>query len=111
MSNLIDFHKETLEDIERSGHTIGDIAYVSLEGRNFKPEKFLERIKGIKYNAGYGVQKINPSLEIVFKDGTYLIRQQVRGCEWWYYVPVKLPGVELEDFPENAVIKDENHIW
>ena len=105
------FYEETLEDIERSGHTVSDIAYISLEGRNFKPEKFLEKIKDIEYNSGYGIQEINPSLEIIFKDGNFLVRNESGGCEWWHYVTVKPLNIELEDFPDNAVIRDEDPIW
>jgi len=103
---MTNFYEETIEILKRIEKTLEDVAYVSLDGKNYKPEKFFEVIKEIEYDSGYGLQEINASLEIVFNDSSYLERREYDGSEWWSYVTPRPLNVELEDFPDDAEIKD-----
>lgn len=103
---MTNFYEETSETLKSIGKTLEDVAYVSLNGKNYKPEKFFDVIKGIEYDSGYGAQEINASLEIVFNDSSHLERREYDGSEWWSYVSPRPLNVELEDFPDDAEIKE-----
>lgn len=37
----------------------------------------------------YGVAEVNQNLRVVFKDGSWLERQEYDGAEWWEYIGVR----------------------
>lgn len=47
---------------------------------------FAEAARTIDYDNGYGHQEIEDSLEILFKDGSWLQRWEYDGSEGWEYV-------------------------
>ena len=50
--------------------------------RNIQDEfDFLEKLNYIDYDSGYGIQELFGI--IVFKDGTWLEREEYDGSEWW----------------------------
>lgn len=53
--------------------------------------RFLETLKEINYDNGYGMQQLFGT--IVFKDGTWLKRSEYNGSEWWAHY--KLPEEEI----------------
>ena len=44
---------------------------------------FLNGMKSIDYDSGYGCQEVYGN--IVYKDGTWLSREEYDGSEWWQY--------------------------
>jgi hypothetical protein len=107
----MDFYEETIECMNLYKKAMEDVAYVTVDGeRCFKPERFFERIKGIEYYSGYGHQEINPGLQIVFKDGSFLEREEYDGSEWWHFIAPKKLDVELEEFPDDIVIR-QDELW
>jgi len=103
---LTNFYEETIDVIKNVGKTLDDVLYVYIEGKCCKPEKFFEKIKEIEYDSGYGLQEINSSLEIVFRNGSFLKRSEYDGSEWWSFVDVRPLDVELEEFPDDVEIKN-----
>lgn len=104
---MTNFYEETVNVIKDIGKTLDDVVYVSVcDGKYYKPEKFFEQIKDVEYDAGYGIQEINPNIKIVFRDG-FLERNEYDGSEWWRFVKPEPVDVELEDFPDGFKFKTD----
>lgn len=85
--------KETLEDIEESGHQADDIIFIGSEqtGHSCDWQEF-EVIANVEYCAGFGSQKIASDLIIAFSDGSKMWRHEYDGSENWdYSTPFKMP--------------------
>ncbi len=107
----INFYEETVQSIKHAGKTLSDILYVTIQdGKYYKPENFLKAIKEITYDNGSGGQVIHEDLQIVFKDGSYLYRDEYDGSEWWNYSPVQPLNVTLEDFTETEKLFESYYV-
>lgn len=87
LKNLL---SETIAECEKIGKRTDDIDRVQWVDENLHDVKctwktFADAVKHLKYNSSYGVQEINESLAVVFKDGTWLERAEYDGAEWWEY--------------------------
>ncbi len=89
MSNLL---KETIEDIENSGHTITDITFIGTEdGYSCTWDEFKE-LADKDYNSGFGAAEVASDLIIVFNDGGKMWRSEYDGSENWdYSTPFVMP--------------------
>lgn len=67
-------------------------------------ETFAEAARTIDYNNGYGRQEIEESLEILFKDGSWMQRWEYDGSEGWEYV-VPRKHVEGEPVSDQLVVR------
>ena len=82
----MNFKKETLTAIEKSGHKIDDVMFIgSYDGKyRININKFLE-ISDFEYDSGYGGAEIATDLIIYFRDKSYITRGEYDGSEWWEY--------------------------
>ena len=90
MQNLL---KETIKDIENSGHKVSDITFIGsvVSGYSCTWSEFLT-LADIEYHNGFGSQEIASDLTIVFSDGSTMWRAEYDGSEWWEYCkPVEIP--------------------
>lgn len=78
--------------------TIDDILYIKIDNKNFKPQRILDLFKGITYERGYSGPWINQSLQIVLKNGDFIIRGEYDGSEWFEYMVAPRLDEKLEDF-------------
>ncbi len=118
MTNLLE---ETLEDIERSGHTPEDIHWVGSFDAEYAIswEKFAE-ISNVEYHSGFGSAEVAGDLFVVFHDKTWLERYEYDGSEGWrFYSPPteETPAWEVKDinsvvsvFP-NGKYADDAILW
>ncbi len=85
--------KETIENIEKSGHVINDIIYIGSEKSGYCCDwKEYEVIANIEYDNGFGAQEIASDLIIVFSDGSKMWRHEYDGSECWAYSkPFEMP--------------------
>lgn len=97
-------YKEIIEILNENNRKLEDILYVSVRGIPYKPEKFLEIAKYINYDSGFGSAEIDESLEIVLKDGAFMIRREYNGAEWFDLFEPRELNVNLNDFPEDLEI-------
>ena len=83
---MLEIHKKTFDDVEWIG--IKSLAV-------FNKGKFIEEMKKIDYDSGYGSAEINSDLMLV-GDDWWLERGEYDGAEWWKFqtVPTK-PKKEL----------------
>ena len=77
---------ETLEDINKSGHTPEDILFIGSEisGHTCTWEVF-KVLANLEYDDGFGSQEIADDLIVVFNDGQKMWRAEYDGSEWWEY--------------------------
>lgn len=81
MAELI---QETKDFMQAHGYSKEDIQWIG--GRDFTvPIDCFWKAKPQIYDAGYGSQEVAMDLVIVFKDGSWLERQEYDGSEWWAY--------------------------
>lgn len=86
---------ETLESIERSGHTPENIIFIGsvYTGHRCTWEQY-KVLAACEYESSYGAQKVATDLVIYFSDGTCMTRGEYDGAEWWqYYLPFTEPAV------------------
>jgi hypothetical protein len=94
------FYNETIAKMEKNGWTVDDIISVTvkktehdektgkfIEHYEYIPiDKFIAQAKSICYDSGFGIEAIDTSLRIDFKDG-FMFRMNYDGAEWWH--PIK----------------------
>lgn len=87
----MNLYKETMHEITESKHTVEDVVAVVDDERQERADigRFLERAKTIDYDNGFGGAEINQNLRVIFKDGSWLERQEYDGSEWWEYIGVR----------------------
>lgn len=79
--------KETDEVLEEQGYDWSDIKWVGSSYIKFPTvNEFIKVAKATEYDDGYGAQEIPFDLVIMFKDGTWLEREEYDGSEWWVYM-------------------------
>jgi len=84
---------ETIEAIENSGRTVGDIVFIGSEdsGYSCTLEEFV-LLADKDYDDGFGAQQVASDLIIVFKDGFKMERHEYDGSEGWdYSKPFRMP--------------------
>lgn len=88
--------KETIRDIESSGHTIENIIFIGSEdsGHCCSWDEFMI-IANVDYDSGFGMQYIASDLIIVFSDGSKMWRGEYDGAEEWVYSkPFVMPAIK-----------------
>lgn len=86
--------QETLQDIEKSGHTPDDIKFIGSKGSGYSCtwEQF-KTLADQEYDSGFGSAEVATDLIIVFTDGAQMWRGEYDGSEWWVYAePFKMPA-------------------
>ena len=81
MTNLLE---ETLGVMDEFGLTYEDVTYVGSENNQYQMtwDEF-ESLADMDYDSGYGAPEVATDLEIRFQDGTYFVRAEYDGSEWW----------------------------
>jgi len=80
-------YEETLRDIYESGHTPDDVSWVgSRDGFYAISWKEYRLAADITYYSGFGGINIPRDLVVVFKNGSWLKRDEYDGEEWWKYI-------------------------
>ena len=90
MSNLL---YETREAIKQSKHRPWDIIFIGSKysGHSCTWQEFIG-LADQQYDNGYGSQEVALDLIIVFKDSSYLEREEYDGSEWWQLIePFTMP--------------------
>lgn len=113
---------ETLKKMDQFGKTFKDVEQVTwavivkqVTLKDGRPacqvedhwctwETFAEAARAIDYDNGYGHQEIGESLEILFKDGSWMQRWEYDGSEGWEYV-VPRERVEGEPVTDKFVVR------
>ena len=116
--------KETLDAITMAGKTpeyITEVQWTAVTGMNRSDrgyvanaevfgttwDRFAETITNVEYDEGFGAQKINSSLKIVFGDMSWLEREEYDGAERWIYKCSPKPA-------KTAVLDDKSilrNVW
>lgn len=88
MAELI---QETKTFMDALGYTKRDIQWIG--GRDFTvPIDCFWNAKPQEYDSGYGCQEAAADLIIMFKDGSWLEREEYDGSEWWIHREIpKMP--------------------
>ena len=98
MKNLF---KETVDILERNGHTFEDILYFTNGKYNITPEKFKYIASNFDYDNGYGTNYVNFYLLGIGED-FFITREEYDGSEWWCYFDISAhPNA---DAAENIVL-------
>lgn len=85
MSNLL---TETLEDIEKSGHTPEDIVFIgSLDSGHRCTWKEFVVLADVEYGHCEAIREVANDLRIVFSNGAHMWRQEYDQMGWWEYSP------------------------
>jgi len=91
--NLLEETKTAILDCKKK---IKDISFIGSFNKKKKNLQFcswkqFEKIANIEYEEGYGGNKISLELVIVFKDETWLKREEYDGLERWKFfsIPTK----------------------
>ena len=87
--------EETLERMKGVGLGPEDIVFIGSADNEYSMAGWreFEALADVEYNDGYGAPKVATDLEIRFQDGTYFVRAEYDGSEWWDAV---IPRVEPE---------------
>src|ERR1017187_4578001 len=109
MSRLSNLLNETLEIIQMMGLDIQNIDWVGSEDYGYITfEQFSELAEKTNYDDGYGSQVIARDLLIVFKDGSYMQRDEYDGAESWGY---KTPPKKPENKITIKTLGDDSYMW
>lgn len=94
MRDLTNLYSETVEILAENGKSTADILFVVAEDQKWPRERstkvkiekdcFLLLAANTNYDAGYGGNEIDDSLEVVGAD-FWLERHESAGAEWWEY--------------------------
>ena len=88
-----DLITETHDILDSLGYTKDNIAWIGGNDFIVPPENFWNA-KNQTYDNGFGWQEVAPDLTIMLKDGTWLVRAEYDGSEWWEHR--KPPVMPLE---------------
>ena len=82
MANLLE---ETLERMKGVGLGPEDIEFIGSADNEYSMAGWreFEALADVEYNDGYGAPEVATDLEIRFQDGTYFVRAECDGFEWW----------------------------
>ena len=80
----MDLIQETKNYIAVLGYEKADIEWIGCKDFYIPIDCFWNSIPQ-EYDAGYGRVEVAVDLVIVFKDGTWLEREEYDGSEWWSY--------------------------
>lgn len=102
----VDLIQETKDFMAAFGYTKQDIQWIG--GRDFTiPISDFWNSKPQIYNAGYGSQEVAMDLTIVFKDGSWMEREEYDGSEWWVHrrcpsMPLRIESVKKFTAPYDS---------
>ena len=102
MANLLN---ETIEELQKAGTTLEDVAAIQVNHKRISPERF-RKLANVNYDPGYGIQLVLPNLVIVLKDGTWLERGEYDGSEWWNHVAPPKVIEAIDDTVDTLFIDD-----
>lgn len=94
--------EETKIDIERSGHTIADVAFIgSVDAAYSCTWDEFTNLADVEYDSSYGTSEIATDLIVLFSDGKKMWRGEYDGSEWWEFdapgeVDYSKPGKPIE---------------
>ncbi|UXM90910.1 hypothetical protein [Paenarthrobacter sp. JL.01a] len=80
---------ETLDAIERSGHTPEQVTFVGSQDAEYRCtwDEFTV-LADVTYDDGYGAAEVATDLIIRFDDGRKMWRGEYDGSEWWEFDPI-----------------------
>lgn len=91
----MNFLQETIEAIQKSGHSPDQIVFIGseLSGHQCSWAEF-QALADVEYDEGpTGAVSVASDLIIVFGDGQKLWREEFDSAEWWVYqTPFKVPA-------------------
>lgn len=111
----INLLKETIQAIEKSGHSIEDIHHVIVKNKEdsfFNKtetpiattwDAFVEMAKNLNYYNGYGNEAIWAYSRVVFKDRSFLERAEYDGSEWWRFVEIPDLNVPIVEYNKSIM--------
>lgn len=106
MSNLL---KETWDLILQTKHALEDIAFIgSLSGFGCTWEEF-RALADKEYDCGYGGREVAEDLIILFKDGSWLEREEYDGSEWWALRSTPVPPLvcrPIRNLFKNGIVQN-----
>lgn len=93
---MINLLEETKNIFTKYSYTEEDVTFCEVtrscwkDGKHFKrtfqfPFSVFKKNANFNYDDGYGSEKVNTSLKIVFNDGAWIERDNYDGAEWWRY--------------------------
>ena len=89
--------EETVDKLRRNGYTVEDIEAVQSDTLRISVPRFVELARQTNYDNGYGIQMVADDLKLLMKDGSYFIRREYDGSEWWDHVPLIKPFSNIDD--------------
>ena len=102
MANLLN---ETIEALGSIGMTFDDVKAIQVDGRRISVKRFSE-LADREYDNGYGTQLVLPTLVMIMNDGTWFVRAEYDGSEWWNrIVPPKVIDT-VDDTVDTLFIDD-----
>ncbi len=100
------FLVETLESMQEINKTEHDVVWAgSVDGEYSISFEDFKKQAGFEYDAGLGGDEILPTLVIVFKDGSWLERDEFNGSSWWEYKHTP----QLSEAPQSFRISTDRH--
>lgn len=106
---MINFLEETLTAIRDCSYTTDDVDYVTYWNHELSErcatsfEQFTTQANFV-YDEGFGSNEIALHLYIVFKDGSWLEREEYDGAEGWAYKSAPKRGREMDILQEDFYI-------
>lgn len=96
--------EETLKVLKDSGVRPEDVQYVLTSEAWMTWEEFANIAKRTRYDSGYGIQEIEPSLKVV-GNGWWLERAEYDGAEWWKFCTMPACSAQRHDPNVSLVCK------
>lgn len=119
MTNAYD---ELMQDLKFIGKTTDNILWATLGGYEIPLKNYLNTMKTINYNSGYGSAEFDEDAIVMFDDGSWLERAEYDGSEWWVhkevparprrtrYIAEESKDVNLA-YAEDDYYDDEDEYW
>ena len=111
----INLLEETIQAIEKSGHSIEDIHHVVVKDKEASFLKnvpvsiattwdtFVEMAKNFNYYSGYGNEAVWVYSRVVFNDRSYLERAEYDGSEWWRFIDIPDLNVPIMEYNKSIM--------